>query len=387
MDVASGGFQQAEFAADLWQVHLGEGGDEYRDPVEFFRRTYPTESLEKLLVGGIERLTQGNGAPVVQLQTNFGGGKTHSMLAVYHLFSGVAPASLLGIESLLAEAGATELPTVRRAGLVGTKISPGSPAPKPDGTVVRTLWGEIAWQLGGAEAFARIAGDDERSSNPGDRLRELFNDYGPWLILIDEWVAYARQLHDEADLPGGDFETHFTFALTEAARSANKCLQVISLPASDGPGSSHSQADDIEVGGLRGRDALQRLRNAIGRIESAWRPATAEESFESSVVACSMSSVEMSSIDRAISRPCVLGAVQQGTRQVSRRMSGGRLRASNSERLPDSSGNLRSALLRLVDVGKLPAHPRGSAAGGRSDPQPLGERRPKSADPTLDDPD
>ena len=282
MDVASGGFQQAEFAADLWQVRLGEGSDEYRDPVEFFRRTYPTESLRKLLVGGIERLSQGNGDPVVQLQTNFGGGKTHSMLALFHLFSGVAPASLPGIETLLAEAGVTELPKVRRAVLVGNKISPGNPVTKPDGTVVRTLWGEIAWQLGGAEAFARIAADDERSSNPGDRLRELFNDYGPCLILVDEWVAYARQLHDEADLPGGDFETHFTFAqaLTEAARSANKCLLVISLPASDGPGSSHSQAEDIEVGGIRGRDALQRLRNVIGRIESAWRPATAEESFE-----------------------------------------------------------------------------------------------------------
>ncbi|MDE0101184.1 MAG: Swt1 family HEPN domain-containing protein [Bryobacterales bacterium] len=282
VDVASGGFQQAEFAADLWQVHLNEGSDEYRDPVEFFRRTYPTESLQKLLVGGIERLTQGNGDPVVQLQTNFGGGKTHSMLALYHLFSGVAPSSLPGIESLLSEAGVTELPSVRRAVLVGNKISPGNPVTKSDGTVVRTLWGEIAWQLGGAEAFARIAADDERASNPGDRLRELFNEYGPCLILVDEWVAYARQLHDEADLPGGDFETHFTFAqaLTEAARSADKCLLLISLPASDGPGSSHSQSEDIEVGGIRGREALQRLRNVIGRIESAWRPATAEESFE-----------------------------------------------------------------------------------------------------------
>jgi len=282
VDVASGGFQQAEFAADLWQVHLNEGSDEYRDPVEFFRRTYPTESLQKLLVGGIERLTQGNGDPVVQLQTNFGGGKTHSMLALYHLFSGVAPSSLPGIESLLSEAGVTELPRVRRAVLVGNKISPGNPVTKSDGTVVRTLWGEIAWQLGGAEAFSRIAADDERASNPGDRLRELFNDYGPCLILVDEWVAYARQLHDEADLPGGDFETHFTFAqaLTEAARSADKCPLLISLPASDGPGSSHSQSEDIEVGGIRGREALQRLRNVIGRIESAWRPATAEESFE-----------------------------------------------------------------------------------------------------------
>src|SRR5690606_621749 len=77
-DVASGRYQQAEFAADLWQVHLGEGADEYRDPAEFFRRTYLTESLRRLLVGAARRLTGGDGDPVVQLQTNFGGGKTHS---------------------------------------------------------------------------------------------------------------------------------------------------------------------------------------------------------------------------------------------------------------------------------------------------------------------
>ncbi len=87
-DVASGRYQQAEFAADLWQVHLGEGSDEYRKPQEFFRRTYLTESLKRLLVGAVQRLSGEGGDPVVQLQTNFGGGKTHSMLALYHLFSG-----------------------------------------------------------------------------------------------------------------------------------------------------------------------------------------------------------------------------------------------------------------------------------------------------------
>ena len=90
-DVASGRYQQAEFAADLWQVHLGEGTDEYRNPVEFFRRTYLTESLKGMLVGAVQRLAGQGGDPVVQLQTNFGGGKTHSMLALYHLFSGIAP--------------------------------------------------------------------------------------------------------------------------------------------------------------------------------------------------------------------------------------------------------------------------------------------------------
>lgn len=282
-DVASGRYQQAEFAADLWQVHLGEGSDEYRKPAEFFRRTFLTESLKRLLVGGLKRIGGGGGGdPVVQLQTNFGGGKTHSMLALYHLFSGVSAADLAGVDSLLSEAGLKKLPTAKRVVLVGNKISPGNPVTKPDGTVVRTLWGELAYQLGGKKAFARVAKDDEKSTSPGDILRELFNEYGPCLILVDEWVAYARQLHDQSDLPAGTFDTMFTFAqaLTESAKLAKNCLLVVSLPASDTSGSPHTQTDDVEVGGIRGREALDRLRNVVGRVESSWRPATAEEGFE-----------------------------------------------------------------------------------------------------------
>jgi predicted AAA+ superfamily ATPase len=281
-DVASGRYQQAEFAADLWQVHLGEGTDEYKKPAEFFRRTYLTDSLNRLLVGAARRLAGDGGDPVVQLQTNFGGGKTHSMLALYHLFSGANPSELVGIDAVLKEAGVAKLPSVKRVVLVGNRISPGNPVTKPDGTVVRTLWGELIWQLGGKKAFKRIEADDEKATSPGDVLRELLNDYGPCLILIDEWVAYARQLHDQSDLPGGSFETHFTFAqaLSESAKLAKQCLLVISLPASDTASSPHAVADDVEVGGERGRAALLRLRNVIGRLESSWTPATAEEGFE-----------------------------------------------------------------------------------------------------------
>ena len=281
-DVASGRYQQAEFAADLWQVHLGEGTDEYRDPAEFFRRTFLTESLKRLLVDAVQRLSGKGGDPVVQLQTNFGGGKTHSMLALYHMFSGTSPEQLAGVDAVLAEAGVKDLPKAKRVVLVGNKISPGNPVTKPDGTVIRTLWGELAYQLGGKAAFKRVAADDEKATSPGDVLRELFKEYGPCLILIDEWVAYARQLHDQSDLPAGGFETQFTFAqvLTESAKLAGNCLLVISLPASDTAGSPHAQPDDVEVGGVRGREALDRLRNVVGRIESSWRPATADEGFE-----------------------------------------------------------------------------------------------------------
>lgn len=281
-DVASGRYQHAEFAADLWQVYLGEGSDEYRDPVEFFRRTYLTESLKWLLVNAVRRLSGQGGDPVVQLQTNFGGGKTHSMLALYHLFSGLRPGNLPGVEEVLKEAGFTSIPRARRVVLVGNRISPGNPSVKDDGTVVRTLWGELAWQLGRRDAYERVRADDERATNPGDTLRQLLADYGPCLILIDEWVAYARQLHDAGDLPAGSFDTQFTFAqaLTEAVKAVPNALLVVSLPASESPTATRTGAEDVEVGGSRGREALERLRNVIGRVEVPWRPATPEESFE-----------------------------------------------------------------------------------------------------------
>ena len=270
-DVASGRYQEAEFAADLWQVYLDEGSDEYRVPTEFFRRTYLTEGLKQLLTNALLRLGSKGGNPVIELQTNFSGGKTHAMLALYHLFMGVPASQLPGLEPVLEAAGVMPPPKVNTAVLVGNKISPGQPQRKKDGTVVRTLWGELAWQLGGREAYEMLREADETSTNPGDTLRLLFNRYAPCLILIDEWVAYARQLHQENDLPGGNFDTHFTFAqtLSESAKNAVQTLLVASIPASDN-----------EIGGERGKQALDRLKNAIGRVESPWRPASADESFE-----------------------------------------------------------------------------------------------------------
>ena len=270
-DVSSGVYQQAEFAADLWQVYLREGSEEYLSPQEFFRRTFMTQGLKDLLGSGLKRLAGQGGDPVVQLQTNFGGGKTHSMMALWHLFSGVAANELQDVNDLLSEYSSEIAENVNRAVFVGTKISPGQPEIKPDGTEVKTLWGELAWQLGGKEAYSMIAESDQTGTNPGDRLKELFNRYAPCLILIDEWVAYARQLHHDLNLPAGTFDTQFTFAqsLSESAKAADRCLLVVSIPASDN-----------EIGGELGLDAVNRMQNAIGRVESSWRPASPDEGFE-----------------------------------------------------------------------------------------------------------
>ena len=270
-DVAGGKYQQAEFAADLWQVYLREAASEYQNPTEFFRRTFITEGLQKLLVNAVQRLGGQGGDPVVELQTNFGGGKTHSMLALYHLFSGTPVSELPGVDELVQQAGTSIAPNVRRAVVVGTKVSPGNPSVKEDGTIVRTIWGEIAWQLGGKDGYGMIRADDEKATNPGDTMKELFNRFSPCLILIDEWVAYARQLHEGSQLPAGTFDTQFTFAqaLSESAKAAKNTLLIVSIPASDN-----------EIGGDFGQQALARLKNAIGRVESSWRPASPDEGFE-----------------------------------------------------------------------------------------------------------
>ena len=148
-DVARGEFTASEFAADLHMVRTGQAlGSEYSDPVEFFNRTYITEGLWDLLSRALRRLNgEANASPVVNLQTNFGGGKTHSMLALYHLFNGKASQDFpQEVQELIKEAGSPKLDSlgVRRVALVGTYLQAGSGIQKEDGTAVHTLWGELA---------------------------------------------------------------------------------------------------------------------------------------------------------------------------------------------------------------------------------------------------
>lgn len=279
-DVAAGRYQQAEFAADLFQVITEKAEREYQDPVEFFRRTYFTEGLLWLVQQAWLRLTNQGGAPVVELKTNFGGGKTHSMLALYHLFSGVAAKDVSDIDKVVPSGlgeGKITIPKANRAVLVGTQISPVDGGTKPDGTQIKTLWGELAWQLGNSAgdakgAYAMFAEEDKQGVSPGsEKLTKLFDEYGPALILIDEWVAYARQIYGKNDLTCGNFDSNVTFvqALTEAAKAAKSTIVVASLPASD-----------IEKGGEYGEIALERIENVFSRVEARWKPASETESFE-----------------------------------------------------------------------------------------------------------
>lgn len=287
-DIAAGDFARAEFAADLHQVAAGEASPEYGDPIQFFQRTFLTEGLKTLLTMSAKRISgDANAQSVINLQTTFGGGKTHSMLAAWHLFSGQPLDSYpQQVQDLLGSEAAASLDRpVKRVAIVGNEMAPGQATTKPDGTVVNTIWGELAWQLGGAEGYAILADADRTGTNPGEALRTLIARYSPALILIDEWVAYARGLYGRDDLVGGTFDTQFTFAqqLTAAVQSVPGALLLVSIPASDVRFDDETAAptgSDLEIGGANGRAALQRLQHVVSRVAHNWTPASSGESFE-----------------------------------------------------------------------------------------------------------
>lgn len=278
-DVAAGRYRQAEFAADLSQVARGRADAEYQDPVEFFARTYLTEGMRGLLVQALRRVAGQGGEPVIQLKTSFGGGKTHSLLALYHLLRGRVPSERLrGVSALLRDAGIDQPGSARVAVLVGTAINPTRERRPPNlpGITVRTLWGEIAAQLaeqvGNPKQYDSVRTADRRGVPPGsDALRTLFDDCGPCVILIDELVAYARKIYGVDGLPAGSFDAIQTFIqeLTEAVRASKNSVLIATIPESD-----------IEIGGEAGRETLDRIEHTFGRMEAIWKPVASEEGFE-----------------------------------------------------------------------------------------------------------
>ena len=271
-DVLEGTFLQSEFAADITAVRNGKATREYQDPGAFFRRTFITEGMRLLLIQVAQRLNAKGGEPVIQLQTAFGGGKTHTMLAVYHLTTRKCPlADLDGIPALIDQAGLMDVPQARVAVLDGGAHAPGQPW-KHGKQSIRTLWGELAWQLGGEDAFALVKESDLTGTSPGKEiLKTLLETYAPCVVLIDELVAYVRQFQEGQPLSGGSFDSNlsFTQALTEAAKLVPNAILLASLPESE-----------VEAGSQRGVAALRALEKAFGRVQALWKPVATEEAFE-----------------------------------------------------------------------------------------------------------
>ena len=222
---------------------------------------------------------------------------------------------------------------------------------KDDGTQVNTIWGELAWQLGGAKAYALVAqGRRATAPTPGEALHELLAKYAPAVILIDEWVAYARSLVGRDDLAGGTFDDQFTFAqsLTEAVKGTPGVLLAISIPASE----SGDDADKIavgnaeEVGGAHGLEALKRLQNVVRRVADQWRPASSDEAYH--IVKqrlFTQPDAAALAVDRR-HRPGVRRDVPQVHRRLPARGPRRGVRGPHQADLPDPPGAVRHASTR-----------------------------------------
>ncbi len=265
-DVLANRFKEAEFAADLFAVDAGHATDDYALPENFYRITFLTEGLKRVLTSSLQRLADTGGDPVIGLQTAFGGGKTHTMLAVYHLAKAADLKHLEGLGPIGEIAGVKAWKRPRVAVFVGSSKGTDVSLNLKDGPQVHTLWGYIAWRLAGEAGLKLVAPSEAARTNPGSEIMvEVLKLAGPSIILLDEIVAFARQL------PEDRFEAFLSFmhSLTEAAKMVPGALVVGSLPESDS-----------EVGGQKGKEALLRLEKIFGRVQSPWMPASGDETYE-----------------------------------------------------------------------------------------------------------
>ncbi len=231
-DILQGRLTMEVFAADLWDVYKGRGTEEYRTSGLFFQKTYKTEGLSTLLDVVQSRLMGQGGDPVLQIQTPFGGGKTHALIAMYHKAG---------------EWGA------KRVVMVGTAMS-----------AKDTIWGLLEEQLTGKqEQFGGL-------TSPGrtDAFRDMLAAQAPLIIMLDEVLEYVTKAAGvqvaESTLAAQSIA--FMQELTEVVSTLDKVVLVVTLPSSN-----------VEHFDNRAAQLFQQLQRVSGRVEKIYTPVQEHE--------------------------------------------------------------------------------------------------------------
>lgn len=227
-DVLNGTISESDFAADLAQVLRGDAPEEYLDPAKFFANTHPTRGLKDLLRNLCLRLmgSPEQVASIFRMDTQYGGGKTHGLIAAVHAING-----MVGVPNVAEFIDPALLPTgkVRIAAFDGENADPLNGRPLEPGLRAYTPWGEIAYALAGRDGYERVRRSDEAGGAPGaETIKELFGGE-PTLILMDELSVYLRKLKvRERDAAGGQL-TAFLTALFKAIESTPNAAVVYTL--------------------------------------------------------------------------------------------------------------------------------------------------------------
>jgi Protein of unknown function (DUF499) len=273
-DIQDGHLDESIFAANLAEVAAGTGREIYNSPDMFFQKTFFTTGLKNIAKRVILGLNGGQDADnrVISLQTGFGGGKTHTLISLFHLAKwGKKAIKSEYTKELLATTGEPKFDTANIAVFTNTTNDPAQ-GRKVDGLTIKTIWGEIAYQLGGKAAYEIIRVNDEKQIAPKGLFKAVLDQCKPALILIDELADYcvsAAAVKVEASNLS-DQTVSFIQELTEAVSGTDNCVLIATLPASAQEIASSPNSTQI----------LTALENRITRVGANMKPVEDDEIFE-----------------------------------------------------------------------------------------------------------
>lgn len=271
-DIRDGSFDESLFAADLGLVAAGKGPKDYMDPELFAQKTFLTENLKAALIEVGDRLAGEDVAAVFRMQTEFGGGKTHTLLAAYHLFG--SPTKVAGtrlgreLASLLK--GGT-LPAARVVVLDGSALRP-DPEEVAPGVRVSSFLGHLAWRLGGADLYERVRGQDEGLLGTSTvQMVELLEAAAPCLVLLDELLEYLNKALEVRTHDGSLAATTLTVIkeLCTAVSNVRGAAVVATLTS--------SRLEDYAS--VAGQEMQDRLSKVVGRTENIVTPVEGDDIF------------------------------------------------------------------------------------------------------------
>ena len=275
LDIRQGRLDESVFAANLAEVALGTGREIYTNPILFFEKTFFTSGLKSIAKTVIKGLNGQEDAEnrVMSLQTGFGGGKTHTLISLFHLARlGKNAATSESVKELIESTGTPEFDGANIAVFTNTTNDAANGRMTIDEIHIQTIWGELAYQLGGKAAYEIVRKNDEQLISPAGLFKQVLEKSKPALILIDELADYcvkasARKVGNSTL---ADQTISFMQELTEAIAGTNNCVAIITLPASPQEVGNTAQAHSI----------LSTLESRVRRVSADTKPVADEEIYE-----------------------------------------------------------------------------------------------------------
>lgn len=274
-DIRDGVLDESIFAANIEEVASGTAPVVYQDIRYFFECTYVTEGIKELIRRVVQALNgQESQNRVISLQTGFGGGKTHSLISLYHVVKDSSTFKRLDTaSSILEPQDMPQFDHARVAVFTQNTVSVVDGHKVSDDIITHTLWGELAWQLGGREGYERVRNADIQMVAPtAQDIKPIIEGASPALILIDELADYCNRASGKVVGSGTLFTQTNSFiqTLTEVVASVPKTVLICTLPA------SAREVASSEIG----QEILSALETRVVRVGSSVKPVDDEEIYE-----------------------------------------------------------------------------------------------------------